>query len=203
MNFGFELELLSPVSREMLARRMWGWERYRIDKSPVIGDCFWGIGWDSSLRAKTYHKVEMRSPVFTADNHDISPEAIERIIQVLRFLKQENCGVNNTCGLHVHVSDDNRLFDEEKANKFTEVNHDRLAKLPNPNRLKYCEIEKNYVTHYNWVSVKTANRLEFRLYNASMNVRHVLRAIRDSLGYFNLLTVPVNRRCSLQLEPHR
>jgi hypothetical protein len=193
MKFGFELEFLSPIPRIQLARQMAGWERYKIDSSPVVGDDFWGVGFDTSLRAEVYHKVELRSPVFQCPLET----SADRIIQMLRFLKRGGCGVNGSCGLHIHVSDETKEFDKQKLNIFMEENNDHLANLPNPIRQKYCRLEKYYLTHHNWVSCKQKYWLEFRIFNASLCARFVFKAVRDSLNYFNLLTVPVNRCCPI------
>lgn len=97
--YGVELELLSPVMRPTLARRMTTAGVPAEDQGYNHRVCsMWKVTTDSSVRPSgpgdPPHPAEVVSPILS------DPSELRRAVGVLSDI---GCRVNDTCGLHVHV----------------------------------------------------------------------------------------------------
>lgn len=80
--FGIELEVISPISHVALGQK--------LTDAGLVG---WRVKYDGSLSGGG---AEIVSPVLQGD------DGREQVRKVCRVLRQANCTVNRSCGLHVH-----------------------------------------------------------------------------------------------------
>jgi hypothetical protein len=97
LTFGAEFEILSPLDREPIARRV-----SEISGLPVysgFGNCpsdSWKIVRDGSIRGNGYG-FEFVAPVLSGD------AGLEQVAKIAQALNAAGCTVNTTTGFHVHV----------------------------------------------------------------------------------------------------
>lgn len=145
------------------------------DFTPEAGDTHWGCGHDSS----TSHCVEFRSPPMMPD------AAREAWKPVLHWIKTLRGNVNNCCGIHVHVSDPNRKFSLDRASFIAARDY---RNRPNKTRTrKWVKFDYDADDpHHNAIchARRGQPRLEIRLFNGSLNYRHMCRSIRAAVQIF-------------------
>ena len=146
----------------------------------------WGIGYDLSIGERS-NSAEVRSPKFEYDDRNI-----EQVIEVARELKRLGCRISHRCGIHVHVSSMEREISLLEMGFIDLPNW--VVNQPNNHRCKnYCSTSMDSLTgKYDAIRFIDSNRLEFRFWNGSLNVRHLCRSIRESVNLFNVVTNPVS-----------
>jgi hypothetical protein len=150
---------------------------FQYAHSPT-GYITWGVGYDLSMRTpKTDLRMrgcEVRSPILPSID-------IDTIVPVVRFLKSIG-KTNHKCGLHIHVSVEvGAVIDYAKLWKLAKK---ELGNVTKKSRRLFAEWDdpQNYFGHSHCaISRRNVDRVEFRMFNGSLNTRHVCRCIRQSL----------------------
>jgi hypothetical protein len=182
--FGIEIEAVGPFHHDCLTGKLLdkGYSA-RVEYSPnalsPLG--MWGVGWDSTLNQKwNEYPVELRSPV-------LSEKRIDTIIPIIKILKELKYRTTATCGLHVHVSSSSHVVNPKKVcEQGTLLKLDRVTRHQ---RTRWAEWRLNrseqHDEHYAAVNILEGSRIEVRVFNGALNVRHICRAIRLSMELFN------------------
>lgn len=163
LQWGVEIEFASPYSEYDLLQRL----PIQVEitnkepSSPV-----WFIGRDmsifSNLRLDGFFGLELRSKR--------NPELAE-VASVIQSLRKLGCRTTNTCGLHVHVSHPVQdIGIRLQMNGIWDT------------RLRWCGGLELREDKYRPVRRISNQHIEVRLYNGSLNTRHVLRSIKQALS---------------------
>lgn len=171
MKFGIEIEGFCP-NRKALKKELCSFKN-------------WLVGWDSSIAPKKGDpfEIRMREPCVYSD----LDELLNELRNLLTVMKKEGCQVNHRSGLHIHVSDGSKVVDNDKLH---EVRH--TAKFYH-NRYRRKRYASNDVSRgkYSAIHHYGENRLEFRAFDSSLNLRHIARSVKYSLKLFNETVLPV------------
>jgi hypothetical protein len=142
LTFGAEFEILSPLSREALGRRVT--ELTGLPVFSFFGQAptasHWKIVNDGSVRG-TGHPLELVSPVLKG------AEGVEQIRKVATALRAIGCTVNSTTGFHVHVGAPTRRIDFFKDllklyGRFEEAIDQTMPAARRSNGATYCKSVK-------------------------------------------------------------
>lgn len=164
--YGLELEFGSKIPDITLARILD--IDINADSIYYIQNSVWNISEDFSADDEENMGIEIRSPIFT-----IFPE--EKLTQLLSSLKDNECQVTPTSGLHFHFSgpsyvklcylDNNKLI--YLANKLFTV-----AK-PHKKRAHYCNPLGGFNTKRSALRQIAESHWECRVFNSSFDIKEI------------------------------
>jgi hypothetical protein len=152
----------------------------------------WGIGYDFSIAPKelrgadTEKKfgIEFRSPVYGVTGDDVRDYG--EIQHALQVAKQVGCRVNHRCGIHVHVSTESLQFNIDRMGKSLKALPYRHANKYRAER--YCFMPGDRIDNRHHLAVAVAKtsvypyrHMEIRVFNGSLNTRHVYRSINFAI----------------------
>lgn len=179
MLYGIEFEVGIPCPRESFYNDS---ERsYFLSRAVGVDTSFWEVGKDSSIffperDGKTYRGFELRNrePVTL----EVLAEQISDLLPRLRSIGR----VNNTCGLHIHVSCPNRELIEDEADKMVDLLRLGTYEIKQifRNRREYCD-QGRFSRKEKYCPVRIVDErcshVEFRVFNGSLNSRYVARCL--------------------------
>lgn len=129
---------------------------------------YWGIGADLSVP----DGIELRTPVLLLNRQDL----YDKIQPVVKTLKDLGFKSYHRSGLHVHLSSE--IVIDIGLMRQKVASDDRFVKQPFTCRYQYCSFIGNEGKHLAVRVVDARNsHVEVRVWNGSLNMRHILRAV--------------------------
>lgn len=140
-------------------------------------------GYDSSIcfqdKKTNRDGIELRNP----KPFLLTDENLKKCVDLLKLLKSSNYEVNESCGLHIHISSPSSkkiiselIVDWGKV-EITKLNAYQIKKK----RFSYCQGERG---KYCAIRKISSNHVEFRNWNGSLNVRHFYRCMNESFSLY-------------------
>ena len=176
IQFGFELEVVSPLPQTTLAffLRKGGFKTdvhnemgFGDERHRYISGRHFNLSYDSSINpAYGFHDVEIRRGLFTIDD-------LDSFRPFFLLLNKWGVKTNPNCGLHIHASADEPL----DAVALRELSRKEVCRVV-PRRSKYCKWENSDDPHYEAVNQRSPTHVEFRWFSGSTNFQYFCKMIR-------------------------
>jgi hypothetical protein len=177
MKFGIEFEFLSKLTKMELLEE---WKNNgNLPKCATYKEAdYWQIGTDGSMKASGDYSIgiEVRSPIL---------RELDSIVPVVKFLI-EYSRINDTCGMHIHVSldKDTIIADSVLEDDKYLILRDRAFRR----RRKWAAETLYLQEHYRYIRrVEFPNHLEFRVFNMSWNLHYIYSCFKKVRSVMNEL----------------
>ncbi len=148
-------------------------EDIRLDCGPLFQ---FHQGYDSSIKWPQKGSGQVGDEFRNYEPMVFNEENIEVWCKFLRKIKEGGFRVNGTCGLHFHMSSPEAAPFHGFVIDWANVEIAQLPYLVKQQRKEYCTKLNN--SKYMRLRFIAGSRVEFRIFNGSLNIRHFVRSLK-------------------------
>ena len=151
--------------------------------TPIIPVCnYWEAGYDSSVQVPK--EAQNDSLMYGREFRVRTPEGdldrlCDEVVTLCKQLKSNGYRVNNTCGLHIHISGHENLQESEVLQLRTTLFalNPSLAKQIHARRRRFADDSNTKYRVVRTIELQKGH-VEFRIFNGTLNGRYICQSLR-------------------------